>query len=94
MGELKSSSFGTFVIRFKLENFITPEYSDADGKAKSYILNIEAWGQLAERVERSIGSGMYVLLEGSLVSRSYEDRSKNTHYRMVVKASRIEALGG
>jgi len=94
MGELKSSSYGTFVIRFRLENFVTPEYPAAEGKTRTYVLDIEAWGQLAESVERSICSGMHVLLEGSLVSRSYEDRSKNTHYRMMVKASRVEALGG
>ena len=91
--ELKSSSYGIFVIRFDVENCVS--YSDANSEEskKTYVISIEAWGNLAERIDRSISNGMFVLIEGSLVSRSYEDRSKGLHHRMVVKASDVTALG-
>jgi single-stranded DNA-binding protein len=54
---------------------------------------VEAWGTLAEEVDRSIRTGMYVLLEGVLVSRTYVDRMKREQHRMVVKAFEISALG-
>lgn len=88
--EMKASSYGTFVIRFQLENLISSEF---ESEARTYVLAVEAWGRLAERIDRSIDNGSFVLLEGNLVSRKYEDRLKRTRYRMTVKASSITSLG-
>jgi single-stranded DNA-binding protein len=89
--ELKSSSLGIFVIRFKLEN--TLSCSIGGEEKKTYVISVEAWGNLAERIDRGIKDGSFVLLEGNLVSRSYEDRSKGLHHRMIVKATDVTALG-
>jgi single-strand DNA-binding protein len=91
--DLKSSSYGIFVIRFDVENCVSYGDAGSEEDKKTYIIGIEAWGNLAERIDRSITNGMLVLIEGSLVSRSYEDRSKGIHYRMIVKASDVTALG-
>lgn len=91
-GELRTTSLNIFHIRFRLENFLAPYPEAPEEDRKTYVLDVEAWGELAERVERSIRNGMFVMLEGSLVSRSYIDRMKRTQYRMVVKASDISAL--
>jgi len=92
-GELKSSSFGIFVIRFEIENIVSSGSGSSDIEKKTYVITIEAWGNLAERIDRTIKSGMFLLIEGSLVSRSYEDRSKGMHHKMIVKASDVTALG-
>ena len=89
-GEIKASSYGTFVIRFQLENSVS---FHREREARTYMLDVEAWGRLAERIDRSISDGAFVLLEGNLVSRKYEDRLKRTRYRMTVKASSITSLG-
>ena len=91
-GDLKSSSYGIFVIRFDLENYVSYDDSSSGEDKKTYIICVEAWGNLAERIDRSISNEMFVLVEGSLVSRSYEDRSKGLHHRMIVKASDVTAL--
>ncbi|NOQ21203.1 MAG: single-stranded DNA-binding protein [Candidatus Aegiribacteria sp.] len=91
-GELRSSSFGIFVIRFKLENSLSYSVGSSEEGKKTYVINVEAWGSLAERIDRSITNGNFVLLEGNLVSRSYEDRSKGLHHRMIVKATDVMAL--
>jgi len=92
-GDLKSSSYGIFVIRFKLENTLSYSAGRAEESKKTYVISAEAWGELAERIDRSISNGMYILLEGNLVSRSFEDRSKGLHHRMIVKATDVMALG-
>ncbi|RKZ08840.1 hypothetical protein DRQ25_08050 [Candidatus Fermentibacteria bacterium] len=92
-GELRSSSYGIFVIRFKLENSSSYSTRSSEEGKKTYIISVEAWGNLAERIDRSISNGTFVLLEGNLVSRSYEDRSKGLHHRMIVKATDVMALG-
>ena len=91
--ELKSTSFDIFVIRFEVENTVSYDKSIAEKDRKTYIISVEAWGTLAERIDRSITNGMLVLIEGSLVSRSYEDRSKGIHYKMFLKASDVTTLG-
>ncbi len=91
-GELRSSSYGIFVIRFKLENSLTYSAGSSEEGKKTYFISVEAWGNLAERIDRSITNGAFVLLEGNLVSRSYEDRSKGLHHRMIVKATDVIAL--
>lgn len=91
-GELRLTSFDIFHLRFRLENYLSPQVSGGAEEMKTYLLDVEAWGNLAEKVDREIRNGMLVLLEGSLVSRSFVDRMKRTQYRMVVKASEISAL--
>ncbi len=91
-GELKSSSYGIFVLRFRLENSLSYSVGSSEEGKKTYVISVEAWGDLAERIDRSISNGTFVLLEGNLVSRPYEDRSKGLHYRMIVKATNVTAL--
>ncbi|MCD4848903.1 MAG: single-stranded DNA-binding protein [Candidatus Aegiribacteria sp.] len=91
--QLSLTRFNIFVIRFEVENTVTFSTGTADSRKTSSILSVEAWGNLAEEIDRRIKSGSTVLVEGSLVSRSYEDRSKGLHHRMVVKATSVESLG-
>lgn len=90
---LTLSRYNIFVIRFEVENTVTFTTGTVDTRKTSSFLSVEAWGNLAEEIDRRIKSGSLVLVEGSLVSRSYEDRSKGLHHRMIVKASSVESLG-
>lgn len=91
--QLSLTRYNIYVIRFEVENSITIATAAADVRKTSSILLIEAWGNLAEEIDRRIKRGSLVLIEGSLVSRSYEDRSKGLHHKMIVKASSVESLG-
>lgn len=93
MEKLSLTKYNIYVIRFEVENTVTISTGTADARKKSSILSVEAWGSLAEEIDRRIKSGSLVLVEGSLVSRSYEDRSKGLHHKMIVKASSVESLG-
>lgn len=90
---LTLSRYNIFVIRFEVENTVTFATGTVDTRKTFSFLSVEAWGNLAEEIDRRIKNGSLVLVEGSLVSRSYEDRSKGLHHRMIVKASSVESLG-
>lgn len=89
--DMKWSSFGKYVIRFSVENTLTRQ--DVPGGRKSvYQIQTEAWGELAEEVERNIPRGAAVIIEGTLVSRVFVDTKKEEHHKMLVKASSVSLL--
>ena len=92
-GELRLTSLNIFHIRLTVENYLSPPGNMSGQERKTYPLDVEAWGDLAEDVDRNIRQGMYILLEGSLVSRTYIDKMKREQHRMVVKATEIAPLG-
>jgi single-stranded DNA-binding protein len=86
------SSFGMYVIRFRVENTLTRQDS-AEAKKSVYEIQAEAWGDLADEIDRNLPAGAAVLVEGSLVSRVFVDRNKSEeHHRMIVKASSVSRL--
>ena len=91
--QLSLTRYNIYVIKFEVENTITITTGTGDDRKSSSILLIEAWGNLAEEIDRRVKRGSLVLIEGCLVSRSYEDRSKGLHHKMIVKASSVETLG-
>jgi single-stranded DNA-binding protein len=85
------SKYDLYVIRFRVENTLTQQDSPG-GRTSVYEISVEAWGDLAEEIDRSIPAGAAVLVEGSLVSRVFVDPKKEEHHRMIVKASSVNLL--
>lgn len=85
------SKYNMHVIRFRVENTVSPMDPASDRK-RVYELAVEAWGELAEEIDRTVTTGSSVLVEGSLVSRAFVDRKKEEHHRMIVKASSVKIL--
>ena len=55
--------------------------------------NIIAWGKIAEIVEKYVGKGKEVALEGKLTSRSYETKEGEKRYVTEVVVDEILLLG-
>ncbi|HAV54897.1 MAG TPA: single-stranded DNA-binding protein, partial [Aequorivita sp.] len=55
--------------------------------------NIVAWGKIAEIVEKYVGKGKEVAIEGKLTSRSYETETGEKRYVTEVVADEILLLG-
>ncbi|MDO7136030.1 single-stranded DNA-binding protein [Algibacter lectus] len=55
--------------------------------------NIVAWGKIAEIVEKYVGKGKEVALEGKLTSRSYETKEGEKRYVTEVVVDEILLLG-
>ena len=56
--------------------------------------NVVAWGKTAEIVERYVGTGKEIAIEGKLTNRSYESKEGAKRYVTEVVASEILLLGG
>jgi single-strand DNA-binding protein len=64
----------------------------ADAKIKADFPQIVMWGKLAENVARYSGKGRLVSVEGSLQTRSYEDKDGNRRYVTEIKADKVKFL--
>ena len=55
--------------------------------------NIVAWGKTAQIVEKYVGKGKEVAIEGKLTSRSWEDKDGTKRYITEVVCSELLMLG-
>ena len=55
---------------------------DKEGEIQQFTQwhNLVGWDRCAESMEEYLSKGMYVLISGKLVHRSYEDKDGNTRY--------------
>lgn len=54
--------------------------------------NIVAWGPLAQKVDRSVGKGAMVLIEGKLKTRKWKDQNDQNHQRTEIEVSNLVML--
>lgn len=84
--ELRYTGSGTAVCNMRLAT--NENYKDREGNLveKTEWHNIVAWDRLAEICNEYLQKGSQVYFEGSLQTRSWEDRDGNTRYTTEVKA--------
>lgn len=70
-------------------------YKDSKGEKQQDTQwhNVVAWGKIAEIVEKYVGKGKEVALEGKLTSRSYETKEGEKRYVTEVVIDEILLLG-
>ena len=92
--ELRYTGSGTAVCNMRLAT--NESYKDSDGQLveKTEWHNIVAWSRLAEICSEYLKKGSQVYFEGSLQTRSWEDRDGNTRYTTEVKAREMMMLSG
>lgn len=99
--ELRYTGSGTAVCNMRLAT--NESYKDSNGEwvDKTEWHNVVAWSRLAEICNEYLKKGSQVYFEGSLQTRSWEDRDGNTRYTTEIKAremlmldSRGETSGG
>ena len=92
--ELRYTGSGTAVCNMRLAT--NESYKDADGQIveKTEWHNVVAWSRLAEICGEYLKKGSQVYFEGSLQTRSWEDRDGNTRYTTEVKAREMMMLSG
>ena len=90
--ELRYTGSGTAVCNMRLAT--NESYKDADGQLveKTEWHNVVAWARLAEICGEYLKKGSQVYFEGSLQTRSWEDRDGNTRYTTEVKAREMMML--
>ena len=92
--EVRYTPAGRAVARFSLA---TGEvWTDADGnrQERTEWHNIVVWGKQAESCSQYLSKGRQVFIDGSIRSRSYDDRDGNRRYITEIIAQRVQFLGG
>ena len=92
--ELRYTGNGTAVCNLRLAT--TENYKDSNGEwvEKTEWHSVVAWARLAEICNEYLKKGSQVYFEGSLQTRSWDDRDGNTRYTTEVKAREMLMLGG
>lgn len=92
--ELRYTGTGTAVCNLRLAT--NESYKDASGEwiERTEWHSIVAWGRLGEICNEYLRKGSQAYFEGSLQTRSYEDRDGNTKYVTEVKAREMMILSG
>lgn len=92
--ELRYTGSGTAVCNMRLAT--NESYRDASGNMvdKTEWHNVVAWSRLAEICGEYLKKGSQVYFEGSLQTRSWDDRDGNTRYTTEIKAREMMILSG
>ena len=91
--EITNLESGKKVAKFSIAT--NESYKDSNGGkvTNTQWHNIVAWGKIAEIVEKYVGKGKEVALEGKLTSRSYETKEGEKRYVTEVVVDEILLLG-
>ena len=91
--EITNLESGKKVAKFSIAT--NESYKDSKGEkvTNTQWHNILAWGKIAEIVEKYVGKGKEVALEGKLTSRSYETKEGEKRYVTEVVVDEILLLG-
>lgn len=92
--ELRYTGSGTAVCNLRLAT--SESYKDASGEwvERTEWHSVVAWARLAEICNEYLQKGSQIYIEGSLQTRSYEDKDGITRYTTEIKAREMLMLGG
>lgn len=89
--ELKRTQAGTSVTSFTLA--VDRRFSGKDGDRKADFINCTAWRGTAEFICKHFGKGDPLGVEGSIQTRSYEDKNGNKRTAVEVVAENVFFVG-
>jgi len=91
--EITNLESGKKVAKFSIAT--NESYKDSKGEkvTNTQWHNIVAWGKIAEIIEKYVGKGKEIALEGKLTSRSYETKEGEKRYVTEVVVDEILLLG-
>ena len=90
--EMRSTQSGVPVCNFSIA--VNRRFRNAQtGQQETDFLNIVAWRQLAELCGRYLAKGRKVAVDGSIQTRTYEDKTGNKRYAFEVVANNVHFTG-
>jgi single-strand DNA-binding protein len=92
--EVRFTSTGRAVAHFPIAT--SEVWTDAEGnrQERTEWHNIIVWGKQGETCGQYLAKGRQVFVEGSIRTRSYDDKGGNKRYVTEIVAQRIRFLGG
>lgn len=86
--ELRTTGGGTPVARFTVA--CTRRFKNQNGEQEADFIDCVAWRQQAEFVSKYFRKGQKICLEGSIRTRSYDDKQGQRRYVTEVQCEHIE----
>lgn len=92
--EVRFTANGRSVVRFPIAT--SEVWNDAEGhrQERTEWHNIIVWGKQGETCAQYLAKGRQVFVEGSIRTRSFDDRNGNKRYVTEIVAQRVRFLGG
>ena len=89
--ELRSTSSGLSVTSFTVA--VDRGYLKPGEEKKAYFIPVVAWRQTADFVSKYFRKGSMIAVQGSLQSRSYEDKNGNKRVAYEIVADQVSFCG-
>ena len=86
--ELRQTPNGVSVCSFRIA--VDRNYSSRGGERQADFIDIVAWRQSAEFVSKYFNKGKMIIVEGSIQTRSYEDKNGNKRTAVEVVADNVQ----
>ena len=90
--ELRYTGSGTPVASMSIAVDRVYRDSDNNWQTETSFFRIVAWARLAERVSETLSKGSPVIIEGTLQSRTWQDKDDNNRTTVEIVANRIQNL--
>ena len=91
--EVKEVGEGKKLARFSLATNSSYRRPDGEQVTETHWHNLIAWGKTAEVVEKYLGKGQEVSIEGKLTNRNWEDQEGKKHYITEVVVNELLMVG-
>ncbi|WP_127022548.1 single-stranded DNA-binding protein [Flagellimonas beolgyonensis] len=91
--EMVTMENGSKLAKFSLATNETYKNAEGEKVTDTQWHNIVAWGKIAEIAENFLAKGKEVVIEGKLMSRSYETKEGEKRYITEVKCNELLMLG-
>lgn len=91
--EVKTTESGRKLARFVIATHETYRNSNGEQVKETQWHQAVAWGKMAEISEKYLSKGREVMIDGKLVSRSYQDKEGNKKYITEVQVNEMLRLG-
>ena len=90
--ELKTTANGVSITSFTVA--VNRRFKNADGNYNADFINCVAWRQQAEFICQHFGKGSLIGLEGSIQTRTYDNKDGQKVYVTEVAVDGVEFVGG
>ena len=92
--EVRFTQSGRAVANFSIATSEQWTGQDGNRQERTEWHNIVVWGKQAESCGQYLSKGRQVFVQGSIRTRSYDDKEGNKRYITEVVAQRVQFLGG
>lgn len=89
--ELRQTPSGVCTLSFSVA--VERNYTDQNGERQTDFITCVAWRQQAEFIGKYFSKGRMIALEGSLRSRTYDDKNGSKHYVTEVYVDSVSFTG-